>query len=52
VIGPETNAAELATLSADLGVPSSSPLGDHPAIAQLIAVRYGEALARISVASG
>jgi hypothetical protein len=52
VIGPETNAAELAALSADLGVPSSAPLADHAAIAQLIAVRYGEALARISVASG
>jgi len=52
VIGPETNPAELAALSTHLGVPSSAPLGDHPAIAQLIAVRYGEALTRISVASG
>ena len=52
VIGPETNPAELAALSNHLGVPSSAPLGDHPAIAQLIAVRYGEALSRISVASG
>jgi len=52
LIGPETSAAEFAALCADLGVPSSAPLGDHPAIAQLIAVRYGEALTRISVASG
>ena len=51
VIGPETNEAEFAALCAELGAPSSAPLGDHLAIAQLVAVRYGEALARISVAS-
>jgi len=51
VIGPETDEAELAALSADLRAPCSRPLGDHPAIAQLVAVRYGEALTRISVAS-
>jgi sirohydrochlorin ferrochelatase len=51
VIGPEIDQAELAALALALGAPCSAPLGDHPAIAQLVAVRYGEALARISVAS-
>lgn len=51
VIGPETDPAELTALSADLGAPCAAPLGAHPAIAQLVAVRYGEALTRISVTS-
>ena len=51
VIGPETDPAEFAALSAALGAPCPAPLGAHPAIAQLVAVRYGEALARISVGS-
>ncbi len=51
VIGPETDPEEFAALSAALGAPCSAPLGGHPAVAQLVAVRYGEALARIAVAS-
>jgi hypothetical protein len=51
VIGPETDPAELAGLTAELGAPCAAPIGDHPAIAQLVAVRYGEALTRISAAS-
>jgi hypothetical protein len=51
VIGPECDPAEFAALSAALNAPSAPPLGAHPAIAQLIAVRYGEALNRIAVAS-
>ncbi len=51
VIGPETDPAEFAALSAALNAPCAAPLGGHPAIAQLVAVRYGEALARIAVAS-
>ncbi|HEX9064569.1 MAG TPA: hypothetical protein VF843_05650 [Streptosporangiaceae bacterium] len=51
VIGPETDPAEFAALSAALNAPSAPPLGAHPAIAQLVAVRYGEALSRIAVAS-
>src|SRR6266699_606411 len=51
VIGPETDPAEFAALSAALNAPCAAPLGGHPAIAQLVAVRYGEALARISVGS-
>ncbi len=51
VIGPETDPAEFTALSATLNAPCAAPLGGHPAIAQLVAVRYGEALARIAVAS-
>ncbi len=51
VIGPETDPAEFSALSAALNAPCAAPLGGHPAIAQLVAVRYGEALARIAVAS-
>ena len=51
VIGPETDPAEFTALSSALDAPCAAPLGAHPAIAQLVAVRYGEALARIAVAS-
>jgi hypothetical protein len=51
VIGPETRPGEFDQLSAAIGAPCAAPLGAHPAIAQLVAIRYGEALARISVAS-
>jgi hypothetical protein len=51
IIGPETDREEFAALSAALGAPCSAPLGGHPAVAQLVAVRYGEALTRIAVAS-
>jgi hypothetical protein len=51
VIGPELDPSEFVQLSEELQAPCAAPLGGHPAIAQLVAVRYGEALARISVAS-
>jgi sirohydrochlorin ferrochelatase len=51
LIGPETNPDELTHLSSALDAPCAAPLGAHPAIAQLVAVRYGEALARMSVRS-
>jgi len=51
VVGPETDPAEFAALSGALGAPCAPPLGAHPAIAQLVAVRYAEALTRITVAS-
>jgi hypothetical protein len=51
LIGPETDPDELTRLSANIDAPCAAPLGTHPAIAQLVAVRYGEALARLSVAS-
>jgi len=49
VIGLETDPAEIIALSEMLRAPCAAPLGTHPAVAQLVAVRYGEALARISV---
>lgn len=51
VIGPETNPSELNQLSEAIDAACAAPLGSHAAVAQLIAVRYGEALARIAVAS-
>jgi len=51
VIGPESEPGEFEQLSAVLGAPCAAPLAGHPAIAQLVAIRYGEALAKISVAS-
>jgi sirohydrochlorin ferrochelatase len=51
LIGPETDPRELSSLSAALDAPCAAPLAAHPAIAQLVTIRYGEALARISVAS-
>ncbi|MHB1875993.1 MAG: sirohydrochlorin chelatase, partial [Streptosporangiaceae bacterium] len=51
VIGPESDLGEFDRLSAAVGAPRSGPLGDHAAVAQLVAVRYGEALARISLPS-
>lgn len=51
VIGPETNPNELTALSSALDAPCAAPLGAHPAVAQLVAVRYGEALARMSTVS-
>lgn len=51
LIGPETDPAELTMLSSAIDAPCASPLAAHPAIAQLVAIRYGEALARLTVAS-
>lgn len=51
LIGPETDPNELTQLSAAIDAPCAAPLGTHAAIGQLVAVRYGEALARISVTS-
>ncbi len=44
VIGPETDPAELDAVSAAIGALSAPPLGAHPAIGQLVAMRYGNAL--------
>ncbi|SEF82260.1 Sirohydrochlorin ferrochelatase [Thermomonospora echinospora] len=47
VIGPEVAPARLAMLSklaADTGAGLAAPLGDHPVLAHLIALRYVEAL--------
>jgi hypothetical protein len=49
LIGPETPAQELDAVSAAVGAPASAPLGSHPAIGQLVAIRYGAALVRLSM---
>jgi hypothetical protein len=50
LIGPETSQAVLNDLSAALGTPCAAPLGAHQAVGQLVAIRYGAALARLSLA--
>jgi sirohydrochlorin ferrochelatase len=48
VIGPETDPAELEAVSRDTGAPLAPVLGAHPAIAQLVAIRYGTALSSLA----
>jgi len=50
LIGPETSLPVLDDLSAALGAPASATLGAHQAVGQLVAIRYGAALARLSLA--
>jgi hypothetical protein len=50
LIGPETSLPVLDDLSAALGAPASPPLGAHQAVGQLVAIRYGAALATLSLA--
>jgi hypothetical protein len=50
LIGPEISLAVLDDLSAALGAPCAAPLGAHQAVGQLVAIRYGAALARLSLA--
>jgi hypothetical protein len=50
LIGPETSLPVLDDLSAALGAPASATLGAHPAVGQLVAIRYGAALASLSLA--
>ncbi len=51
VIGPETRAEEIEDVRAMLGAPIAPPLGAHPAIGQLVSIRYGAALTRVAMAS-
>ena len=50
VIGPETDPDELAAVGTATGAPCAGPLGAHPAIGQLVAMRYGAALAGLHLA--
>lgn len=52
LIGPETPQRDLEAVSAAIGAPCAAPLGAHAAIGQLVAIRYGAALARLSIATG
>ena len=49
LIGPETSLPVLDDLSAALGAPASATLGAHQAVGQLVAIRYGAALASLSL---
>jgi hypothetical protein len=44
IVGPETDPAEIDAISAATGALAAPPLGAHPAIGQLVAMRYGNAL--------
>jgi sirohydrochlorin ferrochelatase len=50
LIGPETSLAVLADLGAALDAPCAPVLGAHQAVGQLVAVRYGSALASLTPA--
>jgi len=50
LIGPETKVSVLEDLSSALGAPCAPTLGAHQAVGQLVAIRYGAALARLSLA--
>ena len=49
LIGPETSLPVLDDLSAALRAPASATLGAHQAVGQLVAIRYGAALASLSL---
>jgi hypothetical protein len=51
MIGPELTTGTLDAIAALTNTECASPLGSHPAIAQLVAIRYGAALADPRVAS-
>jgi len=50
VIGPETDPRELDAVGAATGALIAPPLGAHPAVAQLVAMRYGAALVGLPAA--
>ena len=51
MIGPELTAGTLDAVAALTSTDSAPPQGSHPAVAQLVAIRYGAALADPKVAS-
>jgi hypothetical protein len=52
LIGPETPDGDVEAVSNAIGAPAAAPLGGYPAIGQLVAIRYGAALARLTMAAG
>ena len=50
LIGPETKVSVLEELSTALGAPCAPTLGAHEAVGRLVAIRYGAALATLSLA--
>src|SRR6516225_958039 len=51
MVGPELTSGTLEAIAALTSIDSAPPLGSHPAIGQLVAMRYGAALADPKVAS-
>jgi hypothetical protein len=51
IIGPESPPHEIEAIQVMLGAPSAPPLGAHPAVGQLAAMRYGAALTRLAMAN-
>ena len=51
MVGPELTSGTLEAIAALTGIDSAPPLGSHPAVGQLVAIRYGAALADPKVAS-
>jgi sirohydrochlorin ferrochelatase len=51
IIGPELTSGTLDAIAALTSTECAPPLGSHPAVAQLVAIRYGAALADPQVAS-
>ena len=49
VIGPETPPHELEIIRNRLDAPCAQPLAAHPAVAQLVVIRYGAALASLTM---
>jgi sirohydrochlorin ferrochelatase len=51
IVGPELTSGTLEAIAALTSIDSAPPLGSHPAVGQLVAIRYGAALADPKVAS-
>jgi hypothetical protein len=51
MVGPELTSGTLEAIAALTSTECAPPLGSHPAVGQLVAIRYGAALADPKVAS-
>jgi sirohydrochlorin ferrochelatase len=51
MVGPELTSGTLEAIAALTGIDCAPPLGSHPAVGKLVAIRYGAALADPKVAS-
>ena len=51
IVGPELTSGTLEAIAALTSIDCAPPLGSHPAVGQLVAIRYGAALADPRVAS-
>src|SRR6516162_4251535 len=51
MVGPELTSGTLEAISALTSIDCAPPLGSHPAVGQLVAIRYGAALADPAVAA-